>query len=61
MSEPVAELSRTDEGNVIIRFAGRWEVEMTPDHVDAFVLSLLRKAHPKDHMFVIPVPKEDAR
>lgn len=54
MTAPLGSVERLGNGNVALTI-GSSAIEMTPDHVDALVRSLLRKAHPKEHMFVIPV------
>lgn len=53
-SAPFTQVSRLSSGNVVLTF-GNGQIEMTPEHVDAFVLQLLRKAHPDKTTFVLGV------
>ena len=57
MSQNLGHVERLDNGNVALTIGGT-TAELTPDHVDALVRSLLRKAHPREAMFIIPIPQE---
>ena len=48
-------------GNVVLNIEltlGSARIELTPEQVDELALRLLRKAHPKEHCFIIPVLKD---
>lgn len=55
----VAEIRRNADGNVELTI-GSVAAVLTPDQVDVFVRQLLRKAHPREAMFIIPVPPDEA-
>lgn len=55
--QALGKVRRLDNGNVELAI-GYASIEFTPAHVDALVRQLLRAAHPREHMFVIPVEKE---
>lgn len=57
-TRPIATMRTNDDGNVIVDFEGRFEVEFTPGNCDAFARQLLRRAHPGQALFMIPVGQE---